>query len=304
MDIRDLKIFHDIAQEKSFVKAAHLNYLTQPSVSLRLKQLEEKLGVKLLDRAPRRVLLTREGELLLPRVEELLEQFENLKSFVAKLKNVKKGNVRVATIHSVGIYELTPILKKFIRTYPDVQIHLQYRPAQVIYDLVVRKEIDLGLVAYPQFRSKIEITPFAKDTMVLIVPPDHRLAKRKSVPLKNIRGEKFIAFDQSAPTREAIDEVLAKKGITVAIQSVNENVDTLKRAVEVGLGISIVPSKTVSEEIQKGSIRALKIRDGCFERPLGILTLKGRILSEAAALFIHTLTENSAPRTRPAAGKS
>src|SRR3989338_6318615 len=152
MEFRDLKIFRDIAQEKSFVKTAKLNFLTQPSISSHLKHLEEELGVKLLERVPRKVTLTRDGELLLPHVEDLLLRYENIKTFVAKTKAITKGDVRIATIYSVGMYELSPILKKFISSYPDVHLHLQYRPAEMIYDLILKNEIDLGIVAYPETR--------------------------------------------------------------------------------------------------------------------------------------------------------
>src|SRR3989338_8967004 len=251
MELRELKIFNDIAQEKSFVKAAYLNYLTQPSISSHLKRLEEDLGVKLFDRAPRKVALTKDGELLLPHVQELLLKCENLKTLAAQRKHIKKGDIRLATIHSIGIYELAPVLKKFMRTYPDIHIHLQYFRSDIIYDHVLKNTIDLGLVSYPESRAKIQVTPFANDHMVLIVAPHHRLAKRRSVPLESIQGENFVAFDKGIPTRDAIDEVFRRKKIQVSIRTTNENIDTLKKAVEVGLGVSIVPCKTVREEARK-----------------------------------------------------
>lgn len=298
MELRDLKIFRDIANEKSFVKTAKLNFLTQPSISTHLKRLEDELGVKLFERAPRKVAITKEGELLLPHVEDLLLRHDNLKAHLAQTKQIPVGNVRIVTVYSVGMYELAPFLKKFIRTYPNIHIELQYRRAGVIYDLILENKIDLGIVAYPDTRAKIKVTPFGTDHLVLIVPPHHRFAKRKHIHLRQIQGEHFIAFDQGIPTREAIDQVLERLGIKVQIQMTNENIDTLKRAVEVALGISIVPSKTVTEEIRKGTLKSIQLDGVKLNRPLGILTLKEQILSFPVQLFIEMLT-NKKLRSAP-----
>lgn len=291
MDIREFKIFRDLAYERNFVKAAKLNFLTQPSISSHLKRLEEELGVKLFDRVPRKVTLTRDGELLLPHVEDLLLRCVNLKTLVAQSKGMPKGDVRIATVYSIGMYELTPFLKKFIHTYPEIYVRLQYRRAQIVYDLVLKNKIDIGLVAYPETRPKVEVTPFGTDHLVLIVPPRHRLAKRRKVRLREIQGETFIAFDQGIPTREAIDRKLIENGVTVQVRMTNENIDTLKRSVEVGLGISIVPSRTVAEELRKGTLKSIQIVDVKLDRPLGILTLKDHILSYPVQLFIQMLKE-------------
>src|SRR3990167_10114348 len=192
MEFRDLKIFRDIAHEKSFVKTAKLNFLTQPSISTHLKHLEEKLGARLFERVPRKVTLTKEGELLLPHVEDLLLRHDNLKTCLAHAKHIPVGDVRIATIYSIGMYELAPFLKKFIRTYPEIHIHHQYRQADLIYDLILEDKIDLGIVAYPDTRAKIKVTPFGMDHLLLIVPPHHRLAKRKRIRLEQIQGEPFI----------------------------------------------------------------------------------------------------------------
>jgi len=292
MEFRDLKIFRDIAQEKSFVKTAKLNFLTQPSISTHLKHLEEELGVKLFERAPRKVTLTKEGELLLPHVEDLLLRHDHLKAHLAQAKQIPAGSVRVATVYSVGMYELAPFLKKFIRAYPDIHTELQYRRADLIYDLILENKIDIGIVAYPDARAKIKVTPFGTDHLVLIVPPHHRLAERKRIRLRQIQDEHFIAFDQGIPTREAIDQALKQLGIKVQIRMTNDNIDTLKRAVEVGLGISIVPSKTVREEIRKGTLRSIQIDGVKLNRPLGILTLKDRTPSFPVELFIRMLTNS------------
>lgn len=289
MEIQQLKIFRDLAYQKNFSKTAELNFLTQPSISLSLKRLEEELGVKLLHRVPRKVSLTKEGTKLLPPVEEILLRCENLKTLIAEMKKLQTGEVRIATIYSVGIYELAPALKKFMRRYPDIDVDLQYEHVNTIYELVQKGRVDLGVVAFPQPRASIHITPFTTDGLVLIVPPEHPLARRRAIRIKNILEEPFIAFEKGIPTRDAIDEALEKNGIQLKIRSTSENIDTLKKAVEVGLGISIVPQKTVIEETKKGSLRSLLISDLKLKRPIGILTRKDRLPSRAVSLFIEIL---------------
>ena len=293
MTLLELKIFSDIASEKSFAKAADLNFVTQPSISSHIKHLEEEFGVRLFERVPRNVRLTREGALLLPYVRDILLKADNLKILARKSKKLPQGNIRSATIHSIGIYELSPILKKFMAAYPQINLHLQYRRADAIYELVLKNEVDFGIVAYPEDHHGIKVIPFTSDNLVLITPADHPLGKKQRVPLKKIQGENFIAFDDGIPTRKAIDKILAAKRVDVSIRMTNDNVDTLKSAVEVGLGISIVPSKTVVSEVQRGALRAVQISDAKLTRPLGILLPKGRELNYPVQIFLKTLTQKS-----------
>lgn len=289
MQILELKIFRDIAHEKSFVKAAKLNFLTQPSASLHLKHLEEKLGARLFERSPRKVRLTPQGESLLPHVEDLLVRCDNLKTLTQRTKRIASGDIRIATIPSIGEYEFTPFLKKFMRAWPDIQIHLQYRRADIIYDLVLKNKIDLGIVAYPENRPKIKVIPLGSDELVLITPPKHSLGKKRNVSLEHLQDENFIAFSQELPTRQAIDEALAKRNVTVKIRMTNDNVDMIKRAVEIGMGIAVVPSQAVLEEVGKKTLRSTRLRDIHLTRPLGILTLRDRVTSYPVELFISNI---------------
>lgn len=298
-NLLELKIFKDVASERNFVKAAKLNSLTQPSISSHLKQLEKKLGIKLFERAPRKVHLTEEGKFLLPYAEEIILKTENLKSLASQSTCLPKGDIRIATIFSIGIYEMALVLKKFIRAYPQIHIHFQYEHSNNIYELVQKGKIDLGVVAYPTEQSKITITPFATDQLILITPKHHPLANAKSIRLAQIQGEPFVAFDKGIPSRTAIDNLLRQKGIDVDIQMTNNNVDTLKKAVEVGLGISIVPSKTVKEELRTGTLKSVKINDLKLTRPIGIISLKEHVPNYPTQLFLEMFTEKKPLSTTP-----
>jgi DNA-binding transcriptional LysR family regulator len=291
MNITQLKLFRDIARELSFVKVAQQNHITQPAVSVHIKKLEDDLGKKLLSRTPHRTQLTAEGEVILADVKEILRLCEGLKIRSSYSQGILEGNIRIAAIHSVGMYEIGDFLSSFMQSFPRVHIHLQYRRADEIYRLLGKEVIDIGMVAYPEKRTNINATSCGEDELILITHPSHKLANRKSVLLKNIDNQAFIAFESGIPTREAIDSVLDKNNITVDTRMTNDNIFTLKKAVEAGIGISIVPSNAVNEEVQKGSLVRLPIRDIKITRPIALLQRKKHQPNKPLEIFIQRLLE-------------
>lgn len=291
MNITQLKLFRDIARELSFVKVAQQNHITQPAVSVHIKKLEDDLGKKLLSRTPHRTQLTAEGEVILEDVKEILRLCEGLKIRSSYSQGILEGNIRIAAIHSVGMYEIGDFLTSFMQSFPHVHIHLQYRRADDIYRLLSQEVIDIGVVAYPEKRTNINVSLCGEDQLILITHPKHKLADRKFVTLKNINKEPFIAFESGIPTREAIDSVLQKNNITVDTRMTNDNIFTLKKAVEAGIGVSIVPSNSVNEEVQKGSLVRLPIRDINISRPIALLQRKNHQPNKPMEFFIQRLLE-------------
>jgi DNA-binding transcriptional LysR family regulator len=289
MNITQLRLFRDIARELSFVKVAQQNHITQPAVSVHIKKLEEELGKKLFSRTPHNTYLTADGEVILDDVKEILRLCEGLKIRSSYSQGVLEGNIRIAAIHSVGMYEIGDFLSSFMKSFPRVHIHLEYRRADEIYRLLGKEAVDIGMVAYPEKRTNIKSTFVAEDKLVLITHPGHKLATRKSISLKHIDQQEFIAFESGIPTREAIDSVLAEQNITVNNRMSNDNIFTLKKAVEAGIGISIVPSNSVDEEVQKGSLIRLPIRDIKLTRPIALLQRKKHKPNKPLEVFIHHL---------------
>lgn len=289
MKLLQLKIFRDIAYEKSFVKAAQMNFMTQPSVSVHVKLLEEELGVRLFDRAPRRVVLTSDGMIYLQHVEEILQKCDDLLALPGVLKIAPKGKVRLVSIHSIGMYELGTFLRSFMSQYPGIHIHLEYQDAHRVYELVKKRKVDLGMVAFPETHSSIESIHFGKDRLALAVPASHHLAQKEKVTVKDLQGESFIAFDQSTPTRVHIDRFLKSYGVEVSIKMTNNNIYALKKAVESGLGVSIVPWKTIDDEVRSGTIRRIGLGGKKLHRQLALLLPKGTAKSQVTELFIKGL---------------
>jgi DNA-binding transcriptional LysR family regulator len=291
MNITQLKLFRDIARELSFVKVAQQNHITQPAVSVHVKKLEDELGKKLFSRTPHNTQLTSDGEIILEDVKEILRLCEGLKIRSSYSQGILEGNIRIAAIHSVGMYEMGDFLSSFMKSFPRVHIHLQYRRADEIYRSLGKEAIDIGMVAYPEKRTNIISTSCGEDDLVLITHPEHKLAHRKSVLLKHIQDQNFIAFESGIPTREAIDGVLAENKITVNNRMSNDNIFTLKKAVEAGIGISIVPANSVDEEVQKGSIIRLPIRDIKLTRPIALLQRKKHKPNKPLEVFIDRLLD-------------
>jgi len=289
MNITQLRLFRDIARDLSFVKVAQKNHITQPAVSVHIKKLEHELGKKLFIRTPHNTQLTPEGELILADVKEILRLCDSLKIRSSYSQGVLEGNIRIATIHSIGMYEMGEFLSSFMKAFPKVHIHLEYRRFDDIYNLLLKEKVDLGIVAYPEERTKIETIACGEDELVLIVAKGHPLGAKKTVLLEQIEGAPFIAFDEGQPTREAIDNLLTERNINVDIRMTNDNIYTIKKAVEANVGVSIVPANTVNEEIHQGTLVRLKIRDVNLSRPLALLKLKKTKLNTPLELFVKKL---------------
>lgn len=291
MNITQLRLFRDIARELSFIKVAQLNHITQPAVSAHIKKLEHVLGKRLLSRTPHNVQLTPEGALILPDIKEILRLCDSLKIRSSYSQGVLEGNIRIATVHSIGMYEMGDFLTSFMKAFPKVHIHLEYRRFDDIYRMLNKEKIDLGIVAFPEKRTQIETIPYSEDEMVLIVAKGHHLGSRKTILLEQINGEPFIAFDEGIPTREATDKIFHERKISVDLRMTNDNIYTIKKAVEANIGVSIVPANTVNEEIHQRTLSRLKIRNSKFTRPLAILKLKKTKLSTPLEVFVEKLLE-------------
>lgn len=292
MQIESLKMFCDLAETESFTKAAQINEVTQSAVSQQISSLERLFKSLLIERSKKKFRLTREGQVLYDYSKQIIQTYDALQNTLQEIKDIISGTIRVTTIYSIGLHELPNYVKRFLKTYPTVNVHVEYRRANQVYDDVLSNVVDLGLVAYPTKDAKVETVQLRKDPLVLICHPSHPFAKNKSIKLKAIAGQKFIAFEPDIPTRKALDKIL--KDYSVEVQTVMEfdNVETVKRAVEINAGISIVPSATIVQEISKQTLVAVTLEDGDFVRPIAAIYKKNKVLSPAMKQFIALLKED------------
>jgi DNA-binding transcriptional LysR family regulator len=291
MQIESLKMFCDLAETESFTKAAQINQVTQSAISQQISSLERTFKSLLIERSKKKFRLTREGQTLYEYSKQIIQTYESLHSKLQELKDIISGTIRVATIYSIGLHDLPPYIKRFMKSYPTVNVHVEYRRANQVYEDVLSNVVDLGLVAYPAKDSKLEIIPLRKEPLVLVCHPSHPFAKLKTVKLKALAGQKIIGFEPDIPTRKALDKILKEYGVEVKHVMEFDNVETVKRAVEIDAGISIVPLGTVAQEISKQTLVALPIEDGDFYRPLAAIYKKNKVLSPAMKQFLALLKE-------------
>jgi len=291
MQIESLKVFCDLAETESFTKAAQVNNVTQSAVSQQISSLERIFKSLLIERSKKRFRLTREGQVLYEYSKQIIATHDALHSKLQEIKDIISGTIRVATIYSIGLHDLPPYLKKFLRAYPTVNVHVEYRRANQVYDDVMGNVVDVGLVAYPTRDNKLDIFPLRKEPLVLITHPQHPLAKQKSIKLKTLSGQKFIGFQPDIPTRKALDKILKENNVEVQHVMEFDNIETVKRAVEIDAGVAIVPLGTVQQEINKQTLVQISIDDGDFFRPLAAIYKKNKVLSPAMKQFLAILKE-------------
>jgi DNA-binding transcriptional LysR family regulator len=291
MQIESLKVFCDLAETKSFTKAAQINNVTQSAVSQTISALERRFSSLLIERSKKNFRLTPEGDVFYDYSKRILQTCDALHSKLQEIENVISGDIRVATIYSIGLHVLPPYVKKFLKDYPTVNVHVEYRRDNQVYENVLGNVVDLGLVAYPTRDARLEIVPIRKDTLVLICHPQHEFAKRKSIKVKALNGQRFINFESDIPTRKVLDKIFKEHRITVQQVMQFDNIETVKRAVEIDSGVAIVPQETINEEVATQTLVAVELERGAYSRPLGVIYKKNKVLSPAIKLFIAMLKE-------------
>jgi DNA-binding transcriptional LysR family regulator len=294
MQIETLKIFCDLVETASFSKAARLNTITQSAVSQQIRAIEQKFKIALIERANKNFSVTPEGRAFLQASQEILRIYDSLGDRLAQLRKVVSGRLRIAAVHSIGLHELPRNLKLFKKAYPAIEVEMEYLRSAQVYQQVAEGNADLGFVAYPTRHRGVIIESHWKDKLVLICPPSHPLASRQSVPITLLEGEKFISFSFDLPTRKAIDRIFRAQSVSIRRSMEFDNIETVKRAVEIEDGISVVPLNTIEEERKIGSIVAVEIESVDTWRPIGLVQRRARRQAPATSAFVRMLKAKDA----------
>jgi DNA-binding transcriptional LysR family regulator len=294
MYIESLKVFCDLAKMGSFSKAGELNQVSQSAVSQQITSWERKLGVSLVVRGGRGgVGLTQEGQIFLSACEEILAIYARVGNQLMELRNVVSGELRVAAVHSIGLYELPSRLKAFRRSHPEVRVLVEYKQAAHVYSAVLSGGVDLGLVAFPTRRPGVQFESIGEDEMVLVCSPQHRFAFRHDIDLKELDGEKFVAFSPDQPTRKALDKYLRERDVRLIPFLEFDNVETVKKAVEVEEAVSLVPRRSVEKELSSRVLVGVGIRSVCIRRPLAAVSRRNNARSVALRALVECLRDPS-----------
>jgi len=290
MHLETFRTFCDVVETGSLTLAARANHVTQSAVSQQLRTLEQRYGQRLIERAPRMAARpTEAGQLLYRELVPLLRGFTDLEARLRARPGVLEGRVRVATVYSVGLHTLPPAIKTFLQQHRAVQVRLEYRRTDQIYAACLSGELDFGIVAFPARRAQIEITPLFEDDLVLVLPSGHPLARHKTLSLRQLDGAPFVAFDRDIPTRRWLDRELRKRRTRVDVTMELDNIETIKRSVEAGLGLSILPAPALENEVRAGTLVTRPLKEGPFRRPIVAIHRRGRELSPAARALVGLL---------------
>jgi len=286
MQMDSLKVYCDLVETESFTKAAQINGVTQSAVSQQISALERTFKSLLVERSKKQFRLTREGQVLYDYSKEILQTYATLDSRLQELKDIISGTIRLATVYSIGLHILPPRLKQYMQSYPTVNLHVEYRRSNQVYEDVVSNVVDLGLVAYPVRNAELEIVPLGKDPLVVICHPQHPLARHTNVKVKALEGQNMVGFERDIPTRRAADRILREARVSVKHVMDFDNVETVKRAVEIDSGVAIVPQSSITQEVQNQTLAAVNLENGKFFRPIAAIYKRTRVLSPAMKQFL------------------
>jgi DNA-binding transcriptional LysR family regulator len=293
MHIETLKIFCDLADMRSFSKAAEKHIVSQSAISQQIAQLEMEHKCQLLNRGKRPLELTPAGELFYRAAKDIVDRFEQFKSELNSLKSSAQARINLGAIYSIGMYTLSGYIKKFMVKKPNVNVHVEYFSAEKIYEMVLSGELDIGIVAVPKNDKRLNVYEFEDEPLALVCGPKHPLASKNKIDIHQLQFERFIAFEEGVPTRDWIDGIFQRYNITIRPVMEFDNVETVKKAVEINSGISILPKPVVLQELTAGTIKALDFENEKFARPTGIIIRKDRILSYDAKFLIELLRKKS-----------
>lgn len=306
MQFESLKVFCDVARNRSFSQAAHVNQVTQSAVSQMVAQLEKRMGVQLIDRSTRPLQLTTLGKEYFEGCKALLEQYNELESSLRSAQARVEGTVQVAAIYSVGLGNMNQYVEAFMSGQPEAEVHIEYLHPDRVYEKVLDGSVDLGLVSFPRKSAKLTIAPWRDEEMVLVCAPRHPFASQSSVRIAQLAGQKYIHFSKDLVIRREVDRFLRAKKVSVSVLLEFDNIENIKKAVEIGAGVALLPAPTLSREVDSRTLVALPLADARLVRPLGIIYRRHHKLTHAAQGFLELLRQHpdEAPPATVAAASS
>lgn len=288
MQIETMRIFCDLVELQNFSRTAEKHGVSQSAVSQQIGQVEMAHKCQLVNRKNRPLTLTKAGELFYHACRDILERYDRLNNELIILTK-SSSRINLAAIFSIGMHTLQPYVKKFMATYPKVMLSIEYQNASQIYEGILRGDLDIGVVAVPRMDRNIDVFPFEHETLLLVCSPEHQLAQKASVDIHGLQGMDFLAFGKNVPTRTLIDGILTQYSITVRTVMEFDNTETIKRAIEINAGISILPEPTVRAEISNGTLKAIPFSNENFVRPTGVIVRKDKTLTQAGRYLIELL---------------
>jgi DNA-binding transcriptional LysR family regulator len=249
MDLHQLQCFMAVIEEGGFNRATTRLHITQPALSYQIKRLEEELGVSLFHRRPRGISPTEAGRVLLQNAQEVIESVRRARRAVEMRSKGAAGEIRVGTVESVGNYFLPDVLKKIKEKYPLARATVMYRQSDEVLDALLSNQVDLAVTANPRPDRRLYFETIIEEKISLVCGKTHPFFGRSTVKPNELRGLRFIALTPETPTGQIVRDHLAKLGVSVDVVVTTPSVGTVKKMVEVGLGVAFLPDMVTSEDL-------------------------------------------------------
>lgn len=298
VDFEHLYLFKDIVHTHSFSRGAALNHVSQSAASQHVQELEKRLGATLIDRSTRPFSLTPAGRLYYELCRDVLHRKEEFDVALELLKSKIEGTVRVASIYSVGLTEMSRLKEVFRARYPHAHLVVDYLRPDKVYEAVLADEADLGLVSYPEPTRQLAVIPWREEEMVVAAAPGHPLACKAALQPADLSGQDFVAFDPDLAIRRDIDHFLREAKVEVNVVMHFDNIQMIKEAVAVGSGISILPAPTLQAEVEHGRLAAIPM-EAALVRPVGVIHRRRKRFHRAAQVFLELLREKPGTELPP-----
>ncbi len=292
MDLHQIEIFCSVVRLRSFSRAAEALLLTQPTVSGHIKNLENELGVRLLDRMGKRAIPTEAGEVLYRHGRRLIEERDRVRQEIERITGRVSGVLRIGGSTIPGAYILPPVISAFKRSHPSISVQLSIGDSARVTEAVLAGELCLGVTGAREAEPQLEVHSFRSDELVVAVPARHRWAKRRTIDLGDLRSEPFILREKGSGTRKIMEDRLEHAGFSAGNMNVSAIVgssDAVRQAVKAGLGVSILSDRALTDDIAAGRLAAVRIKGVRMERNFYIVLLKGRSRSPLCRAFLEFL---------------
>lgn len=286
MDVRDLEVFLAVAEHLNFTRAGEAVHLSQPSVSVRVRRLEDELDVKLFEQLGKRAALTEAGRLLQPFARRVVAALDDARHAVEELQGLERGALKIGASTTPGMYLVPQIIARFKLKHPKIETRLEIKDTRQIESEIINNEFDFGFVGGHLVGSEVEVLPWLTDEIVLVAPPGHSLTRKKRLRISDLKGEQLITREQGSATQATVEDKLRASGMELATVMEMNNPEAVKKAVQSGLGVAFLSRYAVETEVKAKTLVAVRVKDFPLDRELKIVYRKDKHLSRAALAFI------------------
>ena len=285
MQLQDLHVFVTVAQERSFSLAARKLHRTQPAVSQAIRRIEEELEDRLFDRSSRNGTLTEAGTLLLEHAERLLRMASAAQAAVRELQHVRRGRVVIGA-NEAAVHSLLPFVRDYAASHPQVTVEVRRVPSRRIAGELLERSMDFGVMTFLPADRALQSIPLGGDELVMLAHPEHALARRKRVSIEEVGRQVVIAHNDPSPTRERVLRLYERRHAPINIQISLPSLDGIKRAVEMGVGVAVLPRRCALTEIARGDLVAVKVPELEARRTVRFVFRRTGERSHAAGAFL------------------